>query len=155
VKRCCLLAVTVLFCACGSTTEPPHSPVVYEVNVFAGPLFGINDFATSANRGDTLSIRVQVYDSTSAHGSLVTVRATCAVNVTILHAGTTVATLPQAITCPDSSLQETVGAQGSFFWDSRFYGWVVPTTLSPGVYTIRGEVLVQPALSASTTLQVN
>jgi hypothetical protein len=148
----CVLAA--LACGCSDSTAPP-SALIYSLNLWHGPLWAITGPATSANRGDTIAIQIDLTDSTTVGGTPATVRAICALNVSILHAGTLVTSLPSPITCPDSTYQLSIGPAYSSTWISRFYNWVIPLGLSPGTYTIRGEVLVQPALSVSRTLQVN
>jgi hypothetical protein len=125
------------------------------MNIYRGPLWAITGAATSVNRGDTVTVHVELTDSTTVGGSTVTVRAICAENVAIRRGGAVVATLPSPATCPDSVYQRTVGLALSADWDSRLYNWVIPAGLTPGTYTLEGRVLVAPALSVTRTLAIN
>ena len=145
---------TIGLVACSSSTGPP-SPLLYSVRLYHGSFSHVTGPATSAVSGDTLSIYVDLTDSTTVGGTPATVRGTCAKNVTISRGSTVAATLPSPVTCPDSVYQLSIGPALSPTWISRGFFWIVPAALPSAVYDVRGETLVSPSLSVSVPLQIN
>ncbi len=141
------LALALLL-GCSDPAGP--SPLLYRMPVLE---FGTSVPVTAASPGDSLWLGISLEDSTSSAGSIVTIRATCATNITVLRGATVVTTVPTPATCPDSVYQRTVGTFPNF--ESRFFRWDIPPGLAPGTYTLRGELLQQPRLDVSITLPIN
>ena len=154
MTRLSVIALLVLICGCSDTTAPP-SALLYRLDLWKGPAWMITGPATSVSRGDTVAVQIELTDSTTVGGTPVVVRGICARNITISRGGTQAATLPSPVTCPDSVYERTIGIAFSGNWESRFFTWVIPSNLQPGVYTFRGDLLVQPSLVVSKTLQIN
>jgi len=154
MKRACLLLAMAVLAACSDSTSAPTT-LHYGMDLYRGPSWAPTGFATVVNRGDTVTVHIELVDSTTVVGSSTTVRAVCAENVSIRRNNVVAATLPSPATCPDSAYPRIVGLRYSGDWDSRLYNWVIPASLAPGTYTIVGEILVSPALAVSQTLTIN
>lgn len=100
---------------------------------------------STAAPGDTVWLRHDILlvqaaeDTTNA-----TIRPDCAENVRVAFGGTIVQSLPEPVTCGDSTaLQEFV--LGEVF--TRFTQWVLDSALVPGnTYSVMGRVLAQPRI---------
>lgn len=136
--------------ACLNSTEPRGFIYQYQVGVHACDSLTCdqpdsNATVSTAAPGDTVWLRHDILllqaivDTTNA-----TIRPDCAENARVAFGGTTVQSLPDPVTCEDSTaLQEFV--EGVVL--TRFTQWVLDSALVPGnIYSVVGRVLVEPRI---------
>jgi hypothetical protein len=146
-------AAVVLGAACLNTAEPKGFVFRYSIGAYgcdttcATP--GANSIASAA-RGDTVWLQhllelVAAVDSFRPQTT--TLRAECSENVAILMGNSAVDTVPTP-TCPDSTYQQSFQLK-DIDWPAaivRYTRWVVDSSLTPGLYGLRGRVMVQPRI---------
>lgn len=93
-------------------------------------------------------MRLAVAD-TSGETPTALIRPPCAVNVTIL-GGVTQLTLPASPTCPDSGVSLAVGSVPYL----RDVVWIVDGSFVSGDYTLRGDIVVTPPVTARRSVHV-
>lgn len=147
-----ILATALGGAAC-TTTEPTGFLIRYELRAVGCQSTGCASPDTvgiaSAALGDTvwlfhrLSLVAAVGEST-----LVTLRPSCAENLTVLRGASLQRTVPATPSCPDSTYRTFLG------FADRYTAWVVDSALVPGAYVLRGQVIVQPAIHPQVTFEI-
>jgi len=141
--------LAALACSGDHPFTPPGSTVVFSMQVYhcsggCGAPVGPVDTLPA---GDTGLVRLTVADT--GGGSVAQLRASCAVNVTIL-GGPALHTLPAIPTCPDSATGVVLSAVAIV----RDLVWVVNGSFAAGDYTLRGDLVVDPPVVARRMVRV-
>lgn len=146
------LALAAVLSSCSGTAPfvPPGSGVALTVQVFrcSGGCGAPSGPVDTVQQGDTALVRLAIAD-TSGETPIALIRPPCAVNVTIL-GGVSQHTLPAAPTCPDSGASLAVGSIPYL----RDVVWNVDGSFAPGDYTLRGDIVVNPPVSARRSVHV-
>lgn len=124
------LELTVLTYECGSGCGVLTAPV------------------DTVRQGDTAIVRLRIAD-TAGTNVVALLRASCAPSVTIL-GGSVLHSLPAAATCPDSAIAADIGAAPYL----RDVVWVVDSSYAVGDYTLRGDIVINPPVTARQTVHV-
>jgi hypothetical protein len=153
-RRVAVLVAVVLGGACVTTTDPTLYSFRYQIGAFGcDTSCATPDTAaliTAAAQGDT----VWVLHALSLEDALDTLsvevarlRPACAQNVVVLAGTSIVRTLPTP-SCPDSTFPQGFQLAGIDFPQRVVVAtrWVVDSGLAPGLYGLKGRVLVQPLL---------
>jgi hypothetical protein len=136
--------------ACLHSADPRGFIYQYQVGVHACDSLTCDEpdstaTVSTAAPGDTVWLRHDILllqageDTTNA-----TIRPDCAENARVAFGGTTVQSLPEPVTCEDSTVLQAFVQEEVL---TRFTQWVLDSTLVPGnVYSVMGRVLVQPRI---------
>jgi hypothetical protein len=148
--------------ACINTADPTLYSFRYQVGAFGcGTTCAAPDSAApieSAALGDTVWVLnalslVAALDSFTVE--FATLRPDCEQNVVVLAGTTIVRTLPTP-SCPDSTYQQGFQLAGINYPQTVIVStrWVVDSQLAPGLYGLKGRVLVRPRLEPVYTVRV-
>lgn len=145
-------ALAAIGCSGNTPFTPPGSGLAVSVSAYhcSGGCGAATGPVDTLHRGDTALVRLSVAD-TAGDSTVILVRAACDVNVTILGGSGAAPTLPAAPTCPDSTLALSASPIATL----RDFVWVVPQALSVGDYVLRGEMVVDPPVSARRTVHID
>jgi hypothetical protein len=143
-------ALALLLAACSSAADT--ETLIYTLELREGPLWSPRGAATVVQRGDTVTIGLDLYGTAPGGGTLVLVRPDCAVNARIVRDGAAVDSLPAPVSCADSTYYVLIGSEQNTI--SRRFHWIVPGSAPAGTYVVRGELLQDPVRSLSRAIQV-
>jgi hypothetical protein len=151
------LVVAIGLAACSDATAPPDlGPLLFGVTVGCAPSPNppyVCTGPTSYARGDTMTLGTLLIDTTAFHDEAqVIVRPICWQNLEIRRGGTVVDYFPRVSTCPDSTLAQGENAPGVFVL--RFFRFIVPDAWTPGTYTARSLILVDPPAMVSRAFTI-
>lgn len=144
------LVAVLLGCSGDEQFQAPGSSLSLTLQAYhcSGGCGSPNGPVDTVHLGDTAVVRLALAE-TSGSSTIALVRATCAVNVTIL-GGATQHTLPISATCPDSGVSVEVGSVPYL----RDVVWIVDGSFAPGEYTLRGDIVVDPPLTGRRAVTV-
>jgi len=155
VIRAVVTALLGLSAACNGPSGPEPGPLLL------GVTFGCQPSAVypydcapvlAADRGGPFILGEFLADTTDTPGAIVTVRALCRSNILIERGGVVVDSLPHTTTCADSLEVRLLAAPQQAVL--RYYGFTIPASWTPGDYTVRTIMLVNPPLTLTRTLTV-
>ena len=148
--RTSALAAVVASCSTTTPFVPPGNGVALTVQAFrcSGGCGAPTAPVDTVQQGDTALVRLAIADTMGETPNAL-IRPLCAVNVTIL-GGSTQHTLPVSPTCPDSGVSLAVGSVPYL----RDVVWIVDGSFAPGDYTLRGDIVVDPPVTARQAVYV-
>jgi hypothetical protein len=144
------LVVALLGCSGADPFRPPGAGLTLTVLAYhcSGGCGSASGPVDTLHQGDTALVRLAIAD-TAGGSTIALIRPPCGVNVTIL-GGATLHTLPAAPTCPDSGISVEVGSLPY----SRDVVWIVDASFTPGDYTLRGDVVVDPPVTGRRPVHI-
>jgi hypothetical protein len=135
------LALAAVLSSCSGTAPfvPPGSGVALTVQAFrcSGGCAALSGPVDTVQQGDTVLVRLAIADTMGAT-PVALIRPPCAVTVTILP------------TCPDSAVSLAVGSIPYL----RDVVWIVDGSFAPGDYILRGDIVVNPPVTARRSVHV-
>ena len=145
-------AGAIVVASCSDAAGPDLGPLIFDVTVGCfpspDPPYTCTAPSTTFARGDTLTIGEVLVDTTAFHNTVaVTVRAICWQNLEIRRGGVLVDYVPRVSTCPDSTMLQGDNAPSLF--NIRFFRFRVPDAWTPGVYTVKSLMVVDPQITVS------
>ena len=151
------MALTLSLASCSDAAGPDLGPLLFDVTIGCypspDPPYTCTAATTTFSPGDTLTIgEILVDTSLSHHEAHVTVRAICWQNLEIRRSGQLVDYLPRVSTCPDSTLLQ--GDNSPFVVNIRAYTFRVPDVWTPGTYTVRSLMLVDPPATVARSFTI-
>jgi hypothetical protein len=157
-RRASLTALTLVLVSCGSDVVGPNlGPLLFDITIGCfpspDPPYTCTAPTTTFAHGDTITIGELLIDTTSSHHEAhVVVRAICWQNLEIRRGGQVVDYLPRVSTCPDSTMLQ--GDNSPSVFNLRFFRFLVPDVWSPGAYSVRSLMLVDPPATVTRTFTI-
>jgi hypothetical protein len=153
-RRAVAAGAALIAAACLNTAEPTNFAFRYGVAAYAcGASCDApgDSVISAAARGDTVWVShlVELIGAPdSVTPQLARLRPDCAENVAIVTSTTTVRSLPNPASCPDSTYRWYFALDSIDYPSavSVYTRWIIDSALTPGTYGVRGRVLVTPRL---------